>query len=43
MFITAVRGKHDDNPTSDGHKPPIPSLTPDDGGFGCGKHEGGDK
>ncbi|MFE9245051.1 hypothetical protein [Nocardiopsis sp. NPDC006938] len=41
----AVYGKHDDNSTSDGHKPdrPIPPPTPNDGGSGGGKHERDDK
>lgn len=42
MSITAVpHSKHEDDSSSDGHKPdrPVPAPTPDDGGSGGGKHE----
>ncbi|MFE1165706.1 hypothetical protein [Nocardiopsis sp. NPDC058789] len=42
---SVVYNKHEDNSTSDGHKPdrPIPPPTPNDGGSGGGKHERDDK
>ncbi|AFR09311.1 hypothetical protein B005_1162 [Nocardiopsis alba ATCC BAA-2165] len=38
-------GRHEDNSSSDGHKPerPIPPPTSDDGGSGGGRHERDDE